>query len=73
MKIKQQPNGTYTVHFNAILGDDAARVVNNPRNVYPAFGGYDSIDAAKAFVRRTISHRVVFIHLLPRTWWVVKW
>ncbi len=67
-RITKQPNGTYTVHFNAIPGDDASRVVNNPRNVYPAFGGYDSIDAAKDFVRRTIPHRVVFIHLLPRTW-----
>ena len=60
MKIKKQPDGTYTVHFNE-------------PSVYPAFGGFDSIDAAKAFVRRTIPQRVVFIHLLPRTWWVVKW
>ncbi len=54
-RITEQPNGTYTVHFRE-------------PSVYPAFGGYDSIDAAKAFVRRTIAHRVVFIHLLPRTW-----
>lgn len=60
MKIKKQPDGTYTVHFSE-------------PSVYPAFGGFDSIDAAKAFVRRTIPQRVVFIHLLPRTWWVVKW
>lgn len=60
MKIKQQKDGTYTVHFSE-------------PSVYPAFGGYDSIEAAKQFVRRTISHRVVFIHLLPRVWWVVKW
>mgnify|MGYP006874326875 FL=1 len=72
MKINKQKDGTYAVHFNAIPGDDAARVVNTPNSVYPAFGGYDSIDAAKAFVRRTIAHRVVFIHILPRTWWVVK-
>lgn len=60
MKIVKQSNGTYTVHFRQ-------------RDVYPAFGGYDSIDAAKQFVRRTCApHRVVFIHILPRTWWVVK-
>lgn len=61
MKIKQQKDGTYTVHF-----DQA--------ETYPMFGGYDSIEAAKQFVRRTCApHRVVFIHFLPRTWWVVKW
>ncbi len=59
MKIKQQKNGTYTVHFDKA-------------DTYPMFGGYGSIEAAKQFVRRTISHRVVFIHLLPRVWWVVK-
>lgn len=59
MKIVKQSNGTYTVHFRQ-------------RDVYPAFGGYDSIDAAKQFVRTIAGQRVVFIHLLPRTWWAVK-
>lgn len=61
MKIKQQKDGTYTVHFSE-------------PSIYPAFGGYDSIEAAKQFVRRAFpKNKVVFIHLLPRTWWVVKW
>ncbi len=59
MRIVKQPNGTYTVHFHQ-------------KDVYPAFGGYDSIDAAKQFVRTIARQRVVFIHLLPRTWWAVK-
>ena len=60
MKIQKQKDGTYTVHFSE-------------PSVYPAFGGYDSIEAAKQFVRRTCApHRVVFIHLIPHTWWVVK-
>lgn len=60
MKIQKQKDGTYTVHF-----DQA--------DTYPMFGGYGSIEAAKQFVHRTCApHRVVFIHLIPRTWWVVK-
>lgn len=60
MKITKQ-DGTYTVHFSE-------------PSIYPAFGGYDSIEAAKQFVRRAFpKNKVVFIHLLPRTWWVVKW
>lgn len=59
MKIVKKSNGTYTVHFRQ-------------RDVYPAFGGYDSIDAAKQFVRTIAGQRVAFIHLLPRTWWAVK-
>ena len=63
MRIKQQPDGTYAVHFG-----------NKGNKVYPTFGGYESIEEAKEFVRRAyFAHRVVFIHLLPRTWWVVKW
>lgn len=59
MKIQKQKDGTYTVHFSE-------------PSIYPAFGGYDSIDAAKDLVRKVHYGHVVFIHLLPHTWWVVK-
>lgn len=51
-------NGTYAVHFRK-------------RNGY--FGGYTSLNIAKQVVYEVAkTKRVVFIHLLPRTWWAVK-
>lgn len=51
-------NGTYAVHFRK-------------RNGY--FGGYTSLNIAKQVVYEVAkTQRVVFIHLLPHTWWVVK-
>lgn len=69
MKIQKQKDGTYTVHFDG----EYTAYLNGTRIDYPALGFY-SIEDAKYFIRRiVVSHRVVFIHLIPRVWWVVKW
>lgn len=61
MRIVKQKDGTYELHFSG-----------KGNSVYPTFGGYESIDAAKDLVRKVHYGHVVFIHLLPHTWWVVK-
>lgn len=69
MKIKQQPDGMYTVHFNGKY----VAYLNGIRLDYPALR-FERIQDAKCIIRHIVApHRVVFIHLLPRTWWVVKW
>lgn len=60
MRIVKQKDGTYELHFNSAA--------------YLLLKGYADIDEVKRYIRRSFpKNRVVFIHLLPRTWWVVKW
>lgn len=68
MKINKQKDGTYAVHFNG----DYTAYLNGIRLDYPALR-FERIEDAKYIIRHVVApHRVVFIHILPRTWWVVK-
>lgn len=62
-KITKRSDGKYCLHFRNGF-------IVYATDQYPK--GFDSIKEAKHFVRFYLD-RVMFIHLFPRIWWIVKY